>query len=1133
VDVGLSADEIRLDGEGSIGFTEDCINSDVSVRTIIKNFNLSLRISDKIGLIAEFESLNISGDFSVVYDSGKVVPGITINASGYMNVNAIHFTLYVDSMDLFLSLRAKSIELSVGGAIVVEGKNISFISSSDTDLVVDHVSIDFLYPGMGMLLIIENANISFTGISSVDIKFVDDGILVTVDVEDGAVEIRTLWMYVGMDVRFTSVLILGSTTFNIDLREGMVVTIDATYVIQVGEFLVSETAYLYGIEGHGNASLGFDNSGSFIIGAGGSWHIDSISIPLAGMTVNDINLNGGAYLVMGFFLGTDMVVHMKAVAYKTTTVSLVISGSIPITATLHPGVVILDASTQTIGDYTHVEIFASSTSAITLDIESAIVSRFMPIEIPYGGTFELCGDIQQIELNPINVVLDIDEISVSGEVTFKGPIFGQEWSIAGRGTIHNLVVDMNKDRDGQISFTSDGVITFTIASVVKMKLYDVNVNIEWDFNSIIGELEAILYSYIYGDFDLCVWWGGGWVQIWSNWPGHTPENMGVVTLVTNTGFMINIASIEIIPGDTVSFTAWYGLAEGSNGPYEFEFNYGDGSPHEIINVPYSTTPIQINTEHMYTEPGTYIASVTVDDYDADGPAVDTIPVYVVEKYLRVSSVNTHFDYEDVDSEGKLHGSFIVKNIANEIYSHGYILDWELVDTTNPGWGTDWIFEPLSGELGPGESTVVNFSFRPPEIEGDYMGASIQVRNIHDPSEYRGVSFSVVYGLVELLPDYPVTLLIDLSSGSIKTFYDVLWVYSNRWETLEWEVDETYSSSHSEFDFTCDPNEGITYPGDLLDHIDLTIIAPSAVGTYTGEIKVQRVGYPNDNDTVRINLVVVNSNEEPKAYVYAWRQGPLGVWYYEGGTYPGGDGTTIPGSTDGMYAFTAYAPNAGLYGLIYAGYPDTRDPDGTITKYRWQVDTLDTGWKNTVGGTIPDTEDEFGLVTFGTTGLKTVRLSVRDNKGAEKTAYLYMNIGGSGSGWVTPDGHEATGEWWYPERAYDDVLSSAAHYSQMHGYQSQPLILEMDSPITCDGFRINAKSGDHLTTMLVDLYEPGHSWYTVRKIFYSWPDQGWKECQLGSSYSNIDRAKISFILEDGYWFSGHWACVYEFDFHVPP
>jgi len=92
---------------------------------------------------------------------------------------------------------------------------------------------------------------------------------------------------------------------------------------------------------------------------------------------------------------------------------------------------------------------------------------------------------------------------------------------------------------------------------------------------------------------------------------------------------------------------------------------------------------------------------------------------------------------------------------------------------------------------------------------------------------------------------------------------------------------------------------------------------------------------------------------------------------------------------------------------------------------------------------------------------------------------------------------------------------------------------MDSPITCDGFRINAKSGDHLTTMLVDLYEPGHSWYTVRKIFYSWPDQGWKECQLGSSYSNIDRAKISFILEDGYWFSGHWACVYEFDFHVPP
>jgi len=120
-----------------------------------------------------------------------------------------------------------------------------------------------------------------------------------------------------------------------------------------------------------------------------------------------------------------------------------------------------------------------------------------------------------------------------------------------------------------------------------------------------------------------------------------------------------------------------------------------------------------------------------------------------------------------------------------------------------------------------------------------------------------------------------------------------------------------------------------------------------------------------------------------AYIYAFEQGYFGVWWYIGGTYPD-DGVTIGGSNDEDYKFSPYHPPS------HPSYPDTGDPDDPIEQYRWQVSTLDSGWQDAINGDIPDTDDIWGVISFSP-GLKTIKLSIKDNQGVESTATLYMDI----------------------------------------------------------------------------------------------------------------------------------------------
>jgi hypothetical protein len=376
-----------------------------------------------------------------------------------------------------------------------------------------------------------------------------------------------------------------------------------------------------------------------------------------------------------------------------------------------------------------------------------------------------------------------------------------------------------------------------------------------------------------------------WVRIPLLDTRPAPVVKGAVTLLSRkasgaTKNELHVSSWEILPGtDYLNFTAWYKPGPNNHGPYDFVFNYGDGSPSETVYVSASQVPIKICSlsNHNYTAPGKYIATVTVIDHGNSGDtATDTFTVNVVEKYLRVSPDNGKtqwsgsgtfpWDFEKISEElgadGKLHGSFEVMNVANETYSPGYTLVWNITGYDNMKYGTNWTFDRKNGVLGPGENQTVNFSFVPPSIPGDYDPRAdwyVYVNNVNNPGERVMVDFDIWYGLVEVLPDSKQTLYVE--KGNSATFDNLFWVFSNRWEELDWVISNvTFNDSFdpSLITYSLTPNEGVIHPGDPLTPISLYIDASNEAFTgCTMKVKVQRQGNDinstADNDTINISI----------------------------------------------------------------------------------------------------------------------------------------------------------------------------------------------------------------------------------------------------------------------------------------
>lgn len=103
-------------------------------------------------------------------------------------------------------------------------------------------------------------------------------------------------------------------------------------------------------------------------------------------------------------------------------------------------------------------------------------------------------------------------------------------------------------------------------------------------------------------------------------------------------------------------------------------------------------------------------------------------------------------------------------------------------------------------------------------------------------------------------DIPLPVGNQITKGETKTFSSAFWVFSTRYETLNWMV------CNISFDtgvvVSCSPNNGILYPGDSPTAIDITVTATGDVGRYDGNISICRVGDPYDTETVEVIILVL-------------------------------------------------------------------------------------------------------------------------------------------------------------------------------------------------------------------------------------------------------------------------------------
>ena len=222
----------------------------------------------------------------------------------------------------------------------------------------------------------------------------------------------------------------------------------------------------------------------------------------------------------------------------------------------------------------------------------------------------------------------------------------------------------------------------------------------------------------------------------------------------------------------------------------------------------------------------------------------------------------------------------------EEYAPGYIINWNL--TKNMGWGTNWYFDKEQGTLEPGDITIVNFSFEPPTVRGDYGRtdddrARISINNLNNTDESRGISFYMYYGLVELFPD--ADPIIFIKKGETKTFDNLIWVHSSRWEKLDWEIYDVSAENFdlSLIDYEFSPDNGTILPGDPLTPVSLYLDASNENFKGTNKelvIKIRRKNDPADNATISIIIWVIEgsggSSSEwitPDGHEYNW-------WFFQ-------------------------------------------------------------------------------------------------------------------------------------------------------------------------------------------------------------------------------------------------------------
>jgi PKD repeat protein len=226
--------------------------------------------------------------------------------------------------------------------------------------------------------------------------------------------------------------------------------------------------------------------------------------------------------------------------------------------------------------------------------------------------------------------------------------------------------------------------------------------------------------------------------------------------------------------------------------------------------------------------------------------------------------------------------------------------------------------------------------------------------------------------------------------------------------------------------------------------------------------------------------------------------------------------------------TPNGPNSGYVGISYTYSTSTTDPDGHQISYLFNWgDGTNSGWLGPYDSGTPCSASHSWL----SQGTYSVIVTAKDIHNLESTPSdaKTVVINNLPPEWVSPTGHQVG--WVSQSNAYDGSTSSFALYATVTdtGECNWPLVLTLNSPITCDGFKINAKNNEYLIEMKIQLFAGNTKKEEKTYVDWDWPNNGWMQDTSILAQSGIDKVKIWFTLSEGN-FLQYSAKVYEFEFH---
>jgi hypothetical protein len=1113
-DIYLDIGVISINGNADIHITKDYIeagigvgNSGILIEDFLLNANISLL---DFNVIVEFDILNIVSGVRISISDGIII----IDTSGDITWAGAQFVVNSDSNGIFINADIGLFESTGGGGgKVIISENLTLINGStiNTNFVFKNTSIDVIIKDLMLFLILEDADISFVGSDvTATIDFSDGFKMDAVLAGDSYIKINTLWSYltyfVGIEIRAKNILITGPTTIiaNVDMGSDIpaLVTIHAEDGISADEFTLVGMINMYELEGGPEISIGVDKTFNFIIGIKGLWNFKHL-IAMDTLLLNDLVFEGEINpVILGFGPGFSWLsVEGTVLAPSNISFSLEILSRLPLNVELEPGTFALTVKGLD-GNYDEIlkiDLFVYSDAPIKLSLLDPVLPRRHLIE---GiGLLEINLDITSLEL----LITGERNIDIEGNLKVNGDFkLFKYWDLL---DLYTMTVKgsgecyLKLELSGSI-FTGD--------------LYG-NINMNWQRTRTTNITFFNFFSIVTqnsGEFNRQI---GGKINIFS---GEFVE------------FIVESEEASIVINQTTQYIT--------------VFNYeGELVLEGTLFICESSGEIQVL--------GTRNQTLNLSAIQINGTSLDQILNELLGKkrwfLLNLEHINSNWGWVKLPLISAKEPVPIM-NGAVTLLARKFDMNEITCGTVYmiPGDKLNFTAWFRAGSDNEGPYTFV-FNYGDDLIETVYISEVQQTIKVHPSSSYHmytelgtyTVRITVIDNKGDTVTDTLTVKVIEKYLGvagpffnnfnwdferfnkyvdddgkihdSFKVFNKANFTYSPD-AIVNWSIDNAFINKlNDDFgtdDWYFDIMEGTLLPGES------QIVNFSFTPNLTKKGDYDTAIYVNNSDTdesIPVSFIVTYGLVQiyPGAFVWwRWtgnpvlfvRKGEINEfnnvfwvhskfwetleWEVYNKSHPNIDDITI-------------IPESGV---IYPG--DSLTPVSIIIDARDEEFSED--WLIIEIQRVGDPLDNDGI------GINMILMEPGINN----------NIG-----WVKPDSH-VLNWWFFPRRAYDNRMWTASSYRRLHkGWTSDPLILKLDEPIDCDGFRINAKADDNFDKIEVKLFNDNTLQFTKTFTAGEWEHHTWTEWSAGES-KTVNRAEIKMHLTSG-TFKLNRAKVWEFDF----